>query len=172
MNKKRKVTKRITAWLLSFAMVLTTINLPAFSLDVKAAETVSSSITIDGKEYTLFTGFTATDGTFTEALCSLSNAVDGDITTRWTNIEPAPGYAYVEFTSDVPIILKGYRLNSYHETNYHPSEWRLFAKADEDAEYDLVSEYTDQTYSGTEHKYPVVNEENLICSLLQSKKAK
>ena len=41
MNKKRKVTKRIAAWLMCLAMVLTTINLPAFTNEVKAEGTTT-----------------------------------------------------------------------------------------------------------------------------------
>lgn len=41
MNKKRKVTKRIAVWFMCLAMVLTTINLPAFTNEVKAEGTTT-----------------------------------------------------------------------------------------------------------------------------------
>lgn len=49
MNKKRKVMKRISAWVMCLAMVLTTINLPAFTTKVKAA-TIG---VVDGLRYEL-----------------------------------------------------------------------------------------------------------------------
>ncbi|MCQ2124101.1 MAG: hypothetical protein MJZ25_07940 [Fibrobacter sp.] len=152
----------INSYLTSLVMVLALL----FSANAFAAETVQSTIEIDGKDYTLFTGFTATAGIEKPKVTTAlhSNMVDGDPSTSWRDARSDEavsfGYTYVEFTSDVPIFLKGYILNSYSVNSYHPSEWRLFAKADVDGDYVLVSEYTDQTYSGTEHKYPVVNEEN------------
>ncbi|MCQ2104430.1 MAG: InlB B-repeat-containing protein [Fibrobacter sp.] len=145
----------INSYLTTLVMVLALL----FSANAFAA-TEQSPISIEGKDYTLFTGFTATDGSITNTRYTYSNVVDGDPSTRWRDIEPASGFSYVEFRSDVPIFLKGYKLNSYDESEFHPSEWRLFAKADEDDDYVLVSEYIDQTYSGTEHNYPVVNEVN------------
>jgi len=38
MNQKRKIGKRIVAWFMCLAMILTTVNLPAFTTSVKAAE--------------------------------------------------------------------------------------------------------------------------------------
>jgi len=57
MKGKRKVTKRIAAWIMCLAMVLTTINLPAFTTEVKAAEekeaiTVNVSSLSANAEYT------------------------------------------------------------------------------------------------------------------------
>ena len=42
MNKKRKVTKRLAAWFMCLAMVMTIINLPAFTTEVKAAENITT----------------------------------------------------------------------------------------------------------------------------------
>lgn len=59
MNKKRKITKRIAAWFMCLAMVLTTVNLPAFTTEVKAEEAPKAEdakvfkVTIDDEEHHL-----------------------------------------------------------------------------------------------------------------------
>ncbi len=56
---KRKVTKRITAWFMCLAMLLTMVNLPAFTTEVKAEEAPKAEdtkvfeVTIDDEEHHL-----------------------------------------------------------------------------------------------------------------------
>jgi len=61
MNKKKKVTKRITAWLMCLAMVLTTINLPQSIVNTCAAGDSETDLLInaeawDGSVATTFAG--------------------------------------------------------------------------------------------------------------------
>lgn len=145
------------------------------SANAFAAETVTSSITIDDKEYALYTGFTATAGTYSTAgQKDFSKMVDGiigegtvDPSSTWHPIKNyseefvESGYAYLEFSSDVPIILKGYILNSWADGWVsHPTDRRLYAKANEEDTYELVSDYTDDKYSGIENYFSVDNEDD------------
>lgn len=152
----------INSYLTSLVMVLALL----FSANAFAAETVQSTIEIDNNQYALYTGFTATAGSEAPSGYVLQNMVDGDLTTGW-NTAPSVsedyasrGYAYFEFSSDVPIVLKGYVLNSHRASGYHPTDRRLYAKANEDDEYALVSSYTNEDYSGTQNSFPIANEDN------------
>ena len=138
----------INTYLSALVMVLALL----FSANAFAANTVRSTITIDGKEYTLYTGFNATKGTDVISSNKFTNMVDGDLTTQW---RPRPSasedysskdYAYFEFSSDYPVALKGYILNSHSDNVKHPTDRRLYAKANEEDTYELVSSYKD--YSG------------------------
>ncbi|MBQ9566332.1 MAG: hypothetical protein IJU98_12170, partial [Synergistaceae bacterium] len=112
---------------------------PVGGFAVPAWATATSIINVDGTEYTLFTGFTATGGNGT----NYTKLVDGNTATDWhatksfNNGDPnAPaGYfnggtddpAYVEFHADDPIVPKGYVLtydNSVNE-NWKPTSWAL-----------------------------------------------
>jgi len=53
---KRKVIKRIAAWLMCLAMVMTTINLPAFTTEVKAEEAEEGSVTFWSCECVFYPG--------------------------------------------------------------------------------------------------------------------
>ncbi len=153
----------INFYLTTLVMVLALLlSANAFAL------TQSSPITIDGKEYTLFTGFTAIDGSDVASGKVFSNMVDGNLSSEWHPIGQSNssesysslGYAYLEFSSDVPIAIKGFILNSFNEKYYLPSEMRLLAKADEQADYVEISSYTDLSYTGTEKSFSVDNAQN------------
>ncbi len=152
----------INSYLTTLVMVLALL----LSANAFAANTVRSTITIDDNEYTLYTGFNAIEGTNVSSSFVFSNMVDGDLTTQW---RPRPiesedysskDYAYFEFSSDYPVILKGYILNSHSDNVKHPTDRRLYAKANEEDTYELVSSYKDEDYSGKEKIFPVDNEDN------------
>ena len=109
------------------------------------AETATSTINISGTDYTLFTGFTATDGKGT----GYADLVDGNTSTDWTAIKSFnnSGFnggtsdpAYVDFHADAPIIPKGYVLTCDSESAgiWKPVEWALKAKLNEGDEWTTI----------------------------------
>ena len=118
--------------------------------------TSTSTINVGGTDYTLFTGFTATDGNGN----NWANLVDGNTSTDWMaektkNHTPMPGEpdpdpdappaptgdfaggtedpAFVEFHADAPIIPKGYVLTCGHQNAgfWKPVQWALKARLNE-----------------------------------------
>ena len=105
--------------------------------------TTTSSINVGGTDYTLFTGFTATDGNGT----NYAKLVDGNTSTDWVATKnygdpnaPAGDFnggtedpAFVEFHADEAFIPKGYVLTCDHEFAgfWKPVEWALKAKLNE-----------------------------------------
>ncbi|MBQ7488893.1 MAG: hypothetical protein IJT51_00010, partial [Bacteroidales bacterium] len=135
-------------FVLTIAMVLGAIPLPQFTM-VARAETSTSTITVGGTDYTLYTGFTATAGT--AGMFGYANFVDGNTSTKWRVMkklgESANDFAggtedpaYVEFHADAPFIPKGYILtydNSVNE-NWKPTSWALKAKQNESDEWTMI----------------------------------
>ena len=102
--------------------------------------TETSTITVGGTDYTLFTGFTATGGNGR----NYAKLVDGNTSTDWIAAKSygevtnhfAGGTAdpaFVEFHADEAFIPKGYVLTCYHENAgfWKPVEWALKAKLNE-----------------------------------------
>ena len=110
-----------------------------------ASAQTTSTITVGGTDYTLFTGFTATGGNGT----NYAKLVDGNTATDWCATKsfnngdpnaPAGDFnggtddpAFVEFHADEPIVPKGYVLTCGHENAgfWKPVEWVLKAKLNE-----------------------------------------
>ena len=125
-------------------MLLATLLLTMTAQTARA--TVTSTITVGGTDYTLYTGFTATAGTK-----SYANFVDGNTSTTWWVMkklgENARDFAggtedpaYVEFHADAPFIPKGYILtydNSANES-WKPTSWALKAKQNESDEWTTI----------------------------------
>ena len=102
--------------------------------------TTTSTINVGGTDYTLFTGFTATDGNGS----NYAKLVDGNTSTDWSATknfdEVANDFAggtedpaFVEFHADEAFIPKGYVLTCDHEFAgfWKPVEWALKAKLNE-----------------------------------------
>lgn len=107
-----------------------TVLLLALLIEQTAGATPTSTITVGGKDYTLFAGYTATAGTTVVAAAfNYSKMVDGDFSSSWHLNNDAQPY-YIEFNSNDPIIPKGYIFNTYDANNFKPSGWVLKAKAD------------------------------------------
>ncbi|MBQ6982531.1 MAG: hypothetical protein IJQ15_08920, partial [Synergistaceae bacterium] len=66
-----------SAFILAFILVILS---GAF---VKAWATTTSTITVGGTDYTLFTGFTATGGSTGVGVFTYDKAVDGDMSSSW-----------------------------------------------------------------------------------------
>ena len=79
-QKSKSIIKCIMTFVLTIAMVLGAIPLPQFTM-VARAETSTSTITVGGTDYTLYTGFTATAGT--AGMFGYANFVDGNTSTKW-----------------------------------------------------------------------------------------
>ncbi|PWJ54242.1 leucine rich repeat (LRR) protein [Fibrobacter sp. UWR4] len=127
-----------------------------FSANAFATETVRTTITIDGKEYYLYTGFNAIEGTgYNEAL-NYEALVDGDMESWCLNVD---GGGYVEFSSILPIALKGYVFDSM-DPEVNPSSWTLKAKANEEDDWNVVSSRSDDISSGTNFSFACDNQEN------------
>ena len=121
------------------AMLLLVMMLTAMT----AWATTTSTITVGGTDYTLFTGFTATSGNG----MNYAELVDGNTSTDWIATKnyddpnaPANDFAggtadpaFVEFHADEAFIPKGYVLTCDHEDVgfWKPVEWALKAKLNE-----------------------------------------
>ncbi len=123
-----------------------------------ATAQTTSTITVGGTDYTLFTGFTATGGAEPLNIAYVyGNAVDGNTSTSFhTSTSPA----YVEFNTDDPIIPKGYIFNTYQAGDFYPQTWVLKAKADATDDWTELSSYSGQTLSGQEFQYACSNDDN------------
>ena len=120
--------------------------------------TTTSTITVGGTDYTLFTSFTATGGSTGTGVFTYDKAVDGDMSSSWHDMSNG---VYVEFNSDDPIIPKGYIFNTYMAENFYPEDWVLKAKANTDDDWITLSSYSGQTLSsGQEFQYACSNDDN------------
>ena len=118
--------------------------------------TTTSTITVGGTDYTLFTGFTATGGNGT----NYAKLVDGNTSTDWSATKsfnngdpnaPAGDFnggtedpAFVEFHADEAFIPKGYILTCDHENAgfWKPVEWALKAKLNEGDDWTTIHSST------------------------------
>ena len=133
-----------------------TINGVAYEITVTDTQAIPT--TIGGTDYTLFTGFTATDGTAVDNAFVYENAVDGSTSTSW---HPQSSNTFVEFNTDDPIIPKGYIFNTYMEGYFYPQAWVLKAKANTTDGWTTLSSYSGQTLSsGQEFQYACSNDGN------------
>ncbi|MDD5947926.1 MAG: InlB B-repeat-containing protein [Oscillospiraceae bacterium] len=111
------------------------------------AETATSTVNVDGTDYTLFTGFTATGGNGT----NYAKLVDGNTFTDWIAAKSfgegtndfnggTDDPAFVEFHADEPIVPKGYVLTCDRENAgfWKPVEWALKAKLNEGDEWTTI----------------------------------
>ncbi|MBR0185003.1 MAG: hypothetical protein IJQ24_03120, partial [Synergistaceae bacterium] len=125
-----------------------------------AYATTTSTITVGGTDYTLFTGFTATAGTTVAAAAfNYSKMVDGDLSSSWHLNGEAQPY-YIEFNSDDPIIPKGYIFNTYDANSFKPTGWVLKAKANTSDEWTTLSSKSGSLASGQEFQYACDNSGN------------
>ena len=141
-----------SAFIIAFALVILS---GAFGT---AWSTTTSTITIGGTDYTLFTGFTATNGTAVDNTFVYGNMVDGDTS---TSFHAFTSPAYVEFNSGEPIIPKGYIFNTFNADNFKPTGWELKAKTNTSDGWTTLSSYSGQTLSsGQEFQYACGNDGN------------
>ena len=162
-------TRRAAALLL--VMMLTTMT---------AWAQTSSTINVGGTDYTLFTGFTATDGNGN----NWANLVDGNTSTDWIakktmprepdpdpDAPPAPtgdfaggtgDPAFVEFHADAPIIPKGYVLTCDHQNAgfWKPVEWALKAKLNEGDAWTTIHSSNTTLGAGKTFEIPCSNDGN------------
>ena len=139
-------TRRAAALLL--VMMLTTAT---------AWATTFSTINVGGTDYTLFTGFTATDGTAVGNAFVYGNMVDGDLS---SSFHAFTSPAYVEFNSDELIIPKGYIFNTFNASYFKPTGWVLKAKANTGDDWTELDNLSGQSISGQEYTHSCNNEGN------------
>ncbi|MCQ2097392.1 MAG: leucine-rich repeat protein [Fibrobacter sp.] len=153
----------INSYLTSLVMVLALL----LSANAFATETVQSTIEIDGKDYTLFTGFTATAGT--AGFFSHTRLVDGDFDRDWflsqlnehfSGGESDP--AFVEFYSEKEFIPKGYILSCENEKAgaMKPKVWKLKAKLNQDEEWTVIHSSEEALGAGIEFNISVNNSDS------------
>ena len=141
---------RSARWALTLIIALLT--------TMTAWATTTSTINVGGTDYTLFTGFTATDGTAVNNVYVYGNAVDGNTSTSW---HPQSDDTFVEFNTDDPIIPKGYIFNTYQAGSFYPQAWVLKAKANTTDGWTTLSSYSGQSLSsGQEFQYACNNDGN------------
>ena len=140
----------------------------------------TSTINVGGTDYTLFTGFTATDGNGN----NWANLVDGNASTDWIakktmprepdpdpDAPPAPtgdfaggtgDPAFVEFHADAPIIPKGYVLTCDHQNAgfWKPVEWALKAKLNEGDAWTTIHSSNTTLGAGKTFEIPCSNDGN------------
>ena len=119
--------------------------------------TTFSTINVGGTDYTLFTGFTATDGTAVDNAFVYGNMVDGDLSSSF-HVFTSP--AYVEFNTDDPIIPNGYIFNTFNASSFKPTGWVLKAKANTADEWTTLSSKSGSLASGQEFQYACDNSGN------------
>ena len=137
---------------------------------ISAQAQTTSSITIDGKDYTLYTGFTATSGNG----ISYEGLVDGNTSTNWSATKKwgddshddfnggTEDPAYVEFHSDAAFIPKGYVLTCDDEKAgfWKPVSWSLKAKRNEGDEWTTIQTSTTTLGKGKTFQIPCSNDAN------------
>ena len=140
----------------------------------------SSTINVGGTDYTLFTGFTATDGNGN----NWANLVDGNTSTDWIaektrsgepdpdpDAPPAPtgdfaggteDPAFVEFHADAPIIPKGYVLTCDDEDAgfWKPVQWALKARLNEGDAWTTIHSSNTTLGAGKTFEIPCSNDGN------------
>ena len=134
-----------------------------------ARATETSTINVDGTDYTLFTGFTATDGNGT----NYAKLVDGNTSTDWIAWKSygeetndfnggTDDPAFVEFHADEPIVPKGYVLTCHDEDAgfWKPVEWALKAKLNEGDGWTTIHSSTTTLGQGKTFQIPCTNDGN------------
>ena len=140
----------------------------------------TSTINVGGTDYTLFTGFTATDGNGN----NWANLVDGNTSTDWIAKKTMPGEpdpapdappaptgdfaggtgdpAFVEFHADAPIIPKGYVLTCDHQNAgfWKPVQWALKAKLNEGDAWTTIHSSNTTLGAGKTFEIPCSNDGN------------
>ena len=119
--------------------------------------TTFSTINVGGTDYTLFTGFTATDGTAVGNAFVYGNMVDGDLS---SSFHAFTSPAYVEFNSDELIIPNGYIFNTFNASSFKPTGWVLKAKANTGDDWTELDNLSGQSISGQEYTHSCNNEGN------------
>ena len=153
------------------AMLLLVMMLTATMAQTTGAQT-TSTINVGGTDYTLFTGFTATDGNGR----NYAKLVDGNTTSDWSATKnyddpnaPANDFAggtadpaFVEFHADEPIVPKGYVLTCDHENAgfWKPVEWALKAKLNEGDEWTTIHSSTTTLGAGKTFEIACDNDDN------------
>ena len=177
--EKKKISFLSRAAALLLVMMLTT---------MMAWAQTTSTITVGDTDYTLFTGFTATDGNG----WNYANLVDGNTSTDWRAEktrnpmpeEPDPGEpapdpyappaptgdfaggtedpAFVEFHADAPIVPKGYVLTCDHENAgfWKPVQWALKAKLNEGDAWTTIHFSNTTLGAGKTFEIPCSNDGN------------
>ena len=134
---RKFMRSNFSVFVLAFALVLLS---EAFGT---AWATETSTITVGGTDYVLFTGFTATGGTKVDAAAFVyGNMVDGDTS---TSFHAFTSPAYVEFNTDDLIIPNGYIFNTYNADSFKPTGWVLKAKANTADDWTELSSYSGQS---------------------------
>ena len=136
--------------------------------------TTTSTITVGGTDYLLFTGFTATGGNGT----NYAKLVDGNTSTDWSATKsynngdpnaPAGDFnggtedpAFVEFHADEPIVPKGYVLTCDHENAgfWKPVEWALKGKLNEGDAWTTIHSSTTTLGAGKTFEIACTNDGN------------
>ena len=150
--------RMLSATLMSKSAIMMLLLVMLLTATTAAWATSISTINVGGTDYTLFTGFTATDGTAVNNVFVYGNAVDGNTSTSW---HPQSSDTFVEFNTDDPIIPKGYIFNTYMEGYFYPHAWVLKAKANTTDGWTTLSSYSGQTLSsGQEFQYACNNDGN------------
>ncbi|MDD6000760.1 MAG: MBG domain-containing protein, partial [Bacteroidales bacterium] len=154
---------------MKYRKLLTFFAVLMFSAFTASAQN-TSSITIDGKDYTLYTGFTATSGNGISYEC----LVDGNTSTNWSATKKwgddshddfnggTEDPAYVEFHSDAAFIPKGYVLTCENEDAgfWKPVSWAFKAKLNEDDEWTTIQTSTTTLGKGKTFQIPCSNDAN------------
>ena len=168
-SKGLGATRRAAALLLVMMLTATT-----------AWAQTTSTINVGGTDYTLFTGFTATDGNGN----NWANLVDGNTSTDWIaektrNPDPDPDPdappaptgdfaggtedpAFVEFHADAPIIPKGYVLTCDDEDAgfWKPVQWALKARLNEGDAWTTIHSSNTTLGAGKTFEIPCSNDGN------------
>lgn len=131
--------------------------------------TTTSTITVGGTDYTLFTGFTATGGNG----INYAKLVDGNTSTDWIATKSygeatnhfnggTDDPAFVEFHADEPIVPKGYVLTCDHENAgfWKPVEWALKARLNESDTWTTIHSSNTTLGAGKTFEIPCSNDGN------------
>ena len=124
----------------------------------------TSTINVGGTDYTLFTGFTATDGNGN----NWANLVDGNTSTDWIAMKSShfnggtDDPAFVEFHADAPIIPKGYVLTCDDEDAgfWKPVQWALKARLNEGDAWTTIHSSNTTLGDGKTFEIPCSNDGN------------
>ena len=130
--------------------------------------TTTSTITVSGTDYLLFTGFTATGGNGK----NYAKLVDGNTNTDWSALKNyddgttndfAGGTedpAFVEFHADSPVIPKGYVLTCDSENAgfWKPVQWAFKAKLNEGDEWTAIHSSTTTLGAGKTFEIACTND--------------
>ena len=163
----RSLLKKLTNQRLGALLLLTLLT-----ATTAADAQTQSTINVCGTDYTLFTGFTATDGNGT----NYAKLVDGNTSTDWIATKnyddpnaPANDFAggtadpaFVEFHADAPFIPKGYVLTCDHENAgfWKPYSWALKARLNESDGWTTIHSSTTTLGAGKTFEIACTNDGN------------